>query len=295
MKWYHGTTEELMRSIRAHGLRKGTFVSPELAVARSFASLRSQWNGFRPVVLTGVADTSKTKLDRSGQAEAVLLADCRAVEIVHCDFASDPIDPLPAYMRTAATRIFTAHKARTFNRDIRYPVTRDEKNRRLCRWCQKPVAKGRQSYCSDQCQIEVDIRTSANAARRHVHDRDKGVCRSCGLDTDKLCRILYYANESSAGHKYRKIHWSRIRLHWPIDPTVQTILLVLGFNALSNQHYWEADHVVELSDGGDGGLANLQTLCIPCHKRKTAANAGRRASARRDSRRPLLALAENAA
>ena len=33
------------------------------------------------------------------------------------------------------------------------------------------------------------------------------------------------------------------------------------------------DHIIPLSQGGTDALANLQALCLTCHKRKTAAEA----------------------
>ena len=33
-----------------------------------------------------------------------------------------------------------------------------------------------------------------------------------------------------------------------------------------------ADHVVPLSRGGENSIENLSTLCVPCHKAKTAAD-----------------------
>lgn len=39
---------------------------------------------------------------------------------------------------------------------------------------------------------------------------------------------------------------------------------------------WEADHILEWAEGGKTELENLQTLCVPCHKRKTAEYAARR-------------------
>jgi 5-methylcytosine-specific restriction endonuclease McrA len=33
---------------------------------------------------------------------------------------------------------------------------------------------------------------------------------------------------------------------------------------------WDADHIVPLSEGGDFGLENIRTLCLPCHKRETS-------------------------
>lgn len=38
----------------------------------------------------------------------------------------------------------------------------------------------------------------------------------------------------------------------------------------------ELDHVIPLWQGGADDAANLQGLCIPCHREKTAAEAGRR-------------------
>jgi 5-methylcytosine-specific restriction protein A len=180
-------------------------------------------------------------------------------------------------------------KPRTVNRDGQYPVKRDAAGGALCRWDQKPVAKGRRAYCSDQCQIEVDVRTSANALRRHVHDRDKGICAACGIDTDLLRRVLGYAALSaSSSEQYgtRRLY-PHFVMRWHA-PEVWSFANVLGFDL--HRHLWEADHVVELSDGGSGGLNNAQTLCIVCHKSKTATNAARRAAERRDASRPLLAL-----
>jgi 5-methylcytosine-specific restriction protein A len=54
---------------------------------------------------------------------------------------------------------------------------------------------------------------------------------------------------------------------------------------------WEADHVVELAEGGKGGLDNVQTLCSAgrrrsCHYLKTREYARRRAERRRAASRP---------
>ena len=43
---------------------------------------------------------------------------------------------------------------------------------------------------------------------------------------------------------------------------------------------WELDHIVPLVDGGSHDPSNLQTLCTPCHKNKTAQEARQRAAQR---------------
>ncbi len=83
--------------------------------------------------------------------------------------------------------------------------------------------------------------------------RDRGVCADCGLDTDRLRRSL------SGRGRARKL---RER----------------GFTP--RKSLWELDHIVPLIDGGGHDVSNLQTLCAPCHRRKTAAEAGRRAARR---------------
>jgi hypothetical protein len=47
---------------------------------------------------------------------------------------------------------------------------------------------------------------------------------------------------------------------------------------------WEADHRIPLEDGGPHHMDNLQVLCVPHHRRKTAAEAKERAARRRASR-----------
>lgn len=78
---YHGTTKEQLRSIYAHGLRKGTYVSPDMETARWFAVERSKWNGQKPVVLLVIGHTDKVRPDRSGRNEARLITTSRSIAI----------------------------------------------------------------------------------------------------------------------------------------------------------------------------------------------------------------------
>ena len=79
--YFHGTTAEQLPSIRQHGLRKGTFVSPERGVAREFACERAGWNDRRPIVLRVEDGHLPIKKDRAGRPEARLLAVERRCEV----------------------------------------------------------------------------------------------------------------------------------------------------------------------------------------------------------------------
>lgn len=69
-----------------------------------------------------------------------------------------------------------------------------------------------------------------------------------------------------------------------------SFLLIVWVQLRFNRHQdlWQADHILERKRGGTNDLANLQTLCVPCHKDKTARFSRERAQERRDARRGLI-------
>lgn len=122
--------------------------------------------------------------------------------------------------------------------------------KRHCRNCDKPVAKGRLSYCSKECATDFEIKYFPSRTRWHVFQRDRGVCAKCGCDTEKLRRILRFVRGYNGFYSLHEI----------------------GFNGGRHKgELWQADHVVECANGGWGkGLDNFRTLCTPCHKSETA-------------------------
>jgi 5-methylcytosine-specific restriction endonuclease McrA len=95
--------------------------------------------------------------------------------------------------------------------------------------------------------------TDPRELRRAIRKRDRGVCRACGLDTNALRREIRGRGRSA-----------RLR--------------ELGF--LPRRSLWELDHVVPLIDGGGHEPSNLQTLCVPCHRKKSADETRARARGR---------------
>ena len=103
-----------------------------------------------------------------------------------------------------------------------------------------------------ECVLAWD-RCDPREQRRIVRRRDRGVCRACGVDTLALKR------EIRGRGRTRKLR-------------------ELGFHP--RRSLWELDHVVPLIDGGGHETSNLQTLCVPCHRAKSAQETKLRARGR---------------
>lgn len=105
--------------------------------------------------------------------------------------------------------------------------------------------------------------------------RDGGVC-VCGLDCEAL-RLAYWAAVCAA-HAARErrcldlpMQVQRIAAGLKLQGELRAIrarLVRLGFRP--DAPFWEADHITPLVLGGTSVLANIRTLCRPCHRRATA-------------------------
>lgn len=149
------------------------------------------------------------------------------------------------------------------------PTPRNEKGKRLCRNCKAEgretvMAKGKRNNCSHECAEAWAIKTTPTLMRRAVLNRDHGICASCRVDTIAQ-KAEYLAIRTIAEREvFRKM---------------------AGIPPSRSGDWWNADHIIPVTEGGgECGLENYRTLCIPCHKKATRELRKRMASKEKDKR-----------
>lgn len=151
-----------------------------------------------------------------------------------------------------------------------------------CRQCGGQVARPRRTFCSDSCVHDWKLLHWPSYARALVRKRDKGRCAECGCNTYKVARIIRAARKLAE----RRVRPARGRIVWSKllrthvrrrgERTTTTRLLDAeirewGFDP-RRRTQWDCDHILPRVEGGlGGGLENLRTLCVPCHKDATRA------------------------
>lgn len=92
--------------------------------------------------------------------------------------------------------------------------------------------------------------------RYEIQKRDKGVCALCGLDTFAL-QAEYNAMPKGYLDAAADARYAFLKEHG------------IPFSR-SSSDWWDADHIMPVIEGGgECGLDNYRTLCIPCHKKVT--------------------------
>lgn len=146
-------------------------------------------------------------------------------------------------------------------------VKKNAEGKPLCRFCSGVVSPPRRSFCSAECVHEWKVRSHTRYARACVRRRDKSVCVLCKLDCALLRRQL---NALIPAERYAKAAELGIPKHLAYRKSL-----------------WQMDHIIPVIEGGGScGLENLRTLCIPCHKKETAALRKRLASKDNDGSAP---------
>jgi 5-methylcytosine-specific restriction endonuclease McrA len=183
------------------------------------------------------------------------------------------------------------------------PYVRDDGPRK-CRCCFVILEGRRRTWCSDAC-VNVWCLVGFGDPADVVFARDRGVCAACGVDciaASRAIRSLHRVAErripkvpdlpwcaysprkwddpdraaARAEHKRQVEERSAAILVWIAD-RLQVLRPEFARFPAKLSHTWEADHIVPVVEGGGNELANLRTLCTPCHRDATRTLAGRRA------------------
>ena len=104
---------------------------------------------------------------------------------------------------------------------------------------------------------------SSGQLRALIFGRDRGVCALCGWDTYAFQGLL------AAQDVRLRLQYDQWTAPEQMAKARRAILSALGI-PFDRQEFWDADHKVPRILGGEDARDNLQTLCILCHRHKTA-------------------------
>jgi 5-methylcytosine-specific restriction endonuclease McrA len=138
-----------------------------------------------------------------------------------------------------------------------------------CTWCKELVYGRRRKWCSDQCVHEYRIRSSPGYIRKIIYARDRGICAECAIDTKPVKTKIEILRKAVVSQFFPKketeILWDLLERYGHKPKTRTQKYLRSRVRSL-----WEVDHILPVKEGGGGcDERNLQTLCRPCHLRKT--------------------------
>jgi 5-methylcytosine-specific restriction endonuclease McrA len=138
-----------------------------------------------------------------------------------------------------------------------------------CGACGEPLSGRRTRWCSRACAASWRTNHIWTYARRAARTRDRNTCKECGTKRPSKPSRRHVTGEA----------YAIARAAYDAVP-------------MEVNHRVALDGVLRSHAGCAHHLENLETLCAPCHKRRTAAQATARAAARRAAKAlATLALA----
>lgn len=159
-------------------------------------------------------------------------------------------------------------------------------------WLGKLVAWWGRAALAAHERGRVDVTSGIAAARWTLRARTGKGCCWCGeaivlfdpFDHRRRQRTRHRGDEHEVGDG-RNCHREFMgSYHWTARQLVEARADPCCIYCGEVTDKWEADHCVPLEDGGGHDPTNIVRACIPCHRRKTAAEARARAARRRERR-----------
>jgi 5-methylcytosine-specific restriction endonuclease McrA len=117
------------------------------------------------------------------------------------------------------------------------------------------------TYCSQDCVEQGRLKRggmySSTNVRSQVYALEGGVCRLCNIDAQALFTRI------SALEPAERLN-ALCNANWRLPKSAKAVERLLLCPKKGD--FWQADHILAVAEGGgDCGLENLRTLCVPCH------------------------------
>ena len=140
-----------------------------------------------------------------------------------------------------------------------------------------------QLFCSEACHSLDKQQVSSSELRRLLYEKDKGVCVWCAWDASACARRVAVMRSKTSRRRYI------LKSNKKFSDRGNGKLLDLFVRTAWEGHAWHFDHIKPVyKGGGECTVDNGQTLCVLCHKQRTAGQAKERAATRRVEKETVL-------
>jgi hypothetical protein len=139
---------------------------------------------------------------------------------------------------------------------------------KACAWCSSNLTQAQRIakavYCSQDCAETGRLRRggwASSAIRSAMFALEAGVCQKCNINAHAFYEQIMALEPAERLNRYQSAKWrlpaSNKAYHGMLkDP--------------KEGDFWQVDHKVAVAEGGGNcGLENLRTLCVPCHREET--------------------------
>ena len=194
------------------------------------------------------------------------------------DLARGPTERQTGRRPSSFARSDAAHAGRVS--DDASLLATDGDGRAVCRWFATPLEGDQKSWCGRFSCVHRHLLTTQQAyVRACVVARDGGRCASCGVDAaaayESAATVWLAAAARDRAAEDRAAAAARAVDDGPLRAWLERRLEKRGDTLPPEGHWYQADHVLGVADGGGVGthsnvLSSFQTLCAPCHEDKTA-------------------------
>jgi hypothetical protein len=134
---------------------------------------------------------------------------------------------------------------------------------KACAWCSSNLTQAQRIakavYCSQECAETGRLRRggwASAAIRSAMFALEAGVCQKCNTNAHAFYGQIMALEPAARLNRYQSAKW-----RMPASNKAYQAML----NDPKEGDFWQVDHKVAVAEGGGNcGLENLRTLCVPC-------------------------------